>query len=180
MKSILDLIPLFVVICGFVAIGYFIWRRAGGAKSKSANSPAGIGGWLLLLAVVQTLLPLKLIVTLVSDNRDYDPLLAMPDGSIAVYGKTALLVAFVAFQGFVIVQMYRKKRSFRTLFLYQWIAYLGLAIMDVLLGILVLGLPIDDVFAAKPFQEAAGSAIGWGLWALYVFRSVRIRNTFTA
>jgi hypothetical protein len=177
MKDVLDLLPLFLVICIFVVIGYFIWRRATAPENRGASGPVGIGGWLWLLALCQTLAPLKTLASLLPDDRYADRLLAMPHGSIALYGVTALLIAFGLFQCVVIVQMYRRRRSFPTLFLYQWIAYPGIAIASALLAV-GLGIPIDDVLAPEQVKESVGDTIGWGVWTLYVFRSVRVRNTF--
>ncbi len=166
------ILPL--VIIGSI-IGVAVWRSS---KTNAAGEPVGFGGWLILVVIGQTLAPLRTLGELGRSTSGYENLMMLPNGRATVYIEVALLLAFAAFQVVVAVAMYRKRRSFPTLFLYQWFAIPGLFILDMLLVSALLGVGVNALMDAEEIGSVSGTFIATGLWVWYIFKSVRVRNTF--
>lgn len=86
------------------------------SATKPSQNPAGLvgfGGWLMLLAILQALSTLGALVALGSSSDGYQQLMALPNGSLAVYGEVALLLAFLVLQVVVFVAMLRRRYRFK-------------------------------------------------------------------
>ena len=139
----------------------------------------GFGGWLLLLAIGQTLAPLRTVAETGKILQEtYDQLMLFPNGQVVVYGEVAITAAFVSLQLVTIVLMYRKSRLFRPFFVCQWLTIPVVFVLELLLVSIALDLPVSQLLAvAEPAQMLAGFIVS-GLWVWYLFKSVRVRNTF--
>ncbi|TIO10499.1 DUF2569 family protein [Mesorhizobium sp.] len=149
---------------------------------KPSQNPAGLvgfGGWLMLLAIGQALSPLRTLVALGSSSDGYQQLMTLPNGTLAVYGEVALLLAFAVFQVVVFVAMLRRSYRFKQLFLYQWFAIPVVFLLNTVWVSAVLGIPVSQVLAGNALIAPVVSFILTGIWVAYVYKSVRVRNTFT-
>jgi hypothetical protein len=148
---------------------------------NSGIGPSGFGGWLLLLAVGQTLAPLRTLSVIAQSVDGYRALQdsSIPNATLAIYAEVGLIICFTAFQLFIIVSMYRKRRFFPELFYSQWVAAMGVPIADWILTSALLHIPLDSLVTAKDIAGVLGAGLLGGIWVWYVARSVRVRNTFT-
>lgn len=163
------------LLVGVVSV-YLAIRASG--QTVNAAGPSGLGGWLLLLAIGQTLFPLRTLADLAKSGDAYSRLMTFERGPLAVYGDVGLTVAFAALQFVVAIFMYRRSRLFPKLFMYQWIAIPAFLILESLLVSASLGVPIDQVLSPGAVSRTTGAFLFGGLWVWYVFKSVRVRNTF--
>jgi hypothetical protein len=146
------------------------------AQEKPNAGPVGFGGWLLIPMIGQTLRPLWILF----ESRTQFAALSNPALSPSLTSFLLLELAanacVLAFSIVVMVAMYRRRRSFPSL--YRWQFYAGLAVFlaDVLMASAVFKLPVSDLVDSKDISQIFGLAI----WVWYVSVSVRVRNTFTA
>ena len=103
----------------------------------------------------------------------------VPNGPMAVYGEVALLLAFLVLQLVVLVAMLTRSPRFKQLFLIQWLAIPVVFIVDAIWISTVLGVPVGQVVAADALATPIVSFVLTGLWVAYVYKSIRVRNTFT-
>lgn len=173
--SVWHWVMLLVIIGVPVAlIAWFARRSASGDRVL-----VGFGGWLLLLAIGQTLAPFRTIAeTGKVLEETYDQLMMFPNGQVVLYGELAITAAFLALQLVTIVLMYRKSRLFRPFFVYQWLAIPVAFVLELLLVSTALDMPLGPLFAAAGPEQTLAAFIITGLWVWYLFKSVRVRNTF--
>ncbi|RWM15389.1 MAG: DUF2569 domain-containing protein [Mesorhizobium sp.] len=151
-------------------------------RSATSQAPAGLvgfGGWLMLLAIVQALTSLGTLAAFGSSSDSYKRLMALPNGTLAVYGEVALLLAFLVLQVVVFVAMLRRSYRFKQLFLYQWFAIPIVFVLDTVWISAVLGIPVSQVLTGNALIAPIVSFALTGIWVAYVYKSVRVRNTFT-
>ena len=151
------------------------------AKRSPAHpdgGPVGFGGWLLLLAMGQTLAPLKTLASLSGTAQSLDKLAAIPGGRIAVGGEVALNLAFLVLQVAVLALMYRRSILFPKFFLYQLLCMIAVIVLDALLVSASLGIAVNQIFTPEMVGEDIVALLGTGLWTLYLFKSRRVKNTF--
>lgn len=152
------------------------------SASKSSQAPAdlvGFGGWLMLLAIGQALSPLRTLAGLGNSVEGYQQLMTLPNGPLAVYGEVALNLPFLALQLVVLVSMLRRSHRFPRLFLCQWFAIPLAFILDTAWISTILDIPVNQVLAGNALVTPLVSFVFTGIWAAYVYNSVRVRNTFT-
>jgi hypothetical protein len=133
----------------------------------------------MLLAIVQALTSLGTLAALGSSSDSYQRLMALPNGTLAVYGEVALLLAFLVLQVVVFVAMLRRSYRFKQLFLYQWFAIPIVFVLDTVWISAVLGIPVSQVLTGNALIAPIVSFALTGIWVAYVYKSVRVRNTFT-
>lgn len=133
----------------------------------------------MLLAIGQALSPLRTLVALVLSSDGYQQLMTLPNGTLAVYGEVALLLAFVVFQVVVFVAMLRRSYRFKQLFLYQSFAIPVVFLLNTVWISAVLGIPMNQVLTGKALVAPIVTFALTGIWVAYVYKSVRVRNTFT-
>lgn len=162
-----------------IGVPVFFAVRSATKPSQNSTNLVGFGGWLMLLAIAQALSPLRTLAVLSTSSEGYQKLMTLPNGALATYGEIALLLAFLVFQLVVLVAMLRRSPRFKQLFLYQWIAIPVLFILDTIWISAVLGVPISQVLTGEALVAPIVSFVLTGIWVAYVYKSVRVRNTFT-
>jgi hypothetical protein len=165
------------IVLLIIGVPVFFAVRSG-VKPSSGQELAGFGGWLLLLAIGETLAPLRTLAEMGSELDSFRQLMAMPNGTFVVYGEVALSLAFVALQLVVLVAMFRRSPRFRQLFVCQWLALPISFVLDTLLVSSGLGVSIGEVITPQSLGALVGSLVVSGLWVAYLYKSVRVRNTF--
>ncbi|QPC93284.1 DUF2569 family protein [Mesorhizobium sp. INR15] len=156
---------------------FFAVRSA--AKPSTDSALVGFGGWLLLLAIFLGLSLLRGAAELASSGEAYSQLITLPNGPLATYGEIALSLALMALQAFVFVSMLRRSHRFKRLFLYQWLAMPVVFVADTVWISAVLGFPVGQVLSTESLATAIIAFALTGLWVAYVYKSVRVSNTFT-
>ncbi len=133
----------------------------------------------MLLAIGQALSPLRTLVDLGNSAEGYGQLMTLPNGVLVVYGEVTLNLAFLALQLVVFVSMLRRSHRFPQLFLYQWFALPVVFALDTVWTSAVLSVPVSQVLAGDALVATIVSFVLSGIWVAYVYKSVRVRNTFT-
>lgn len=132
----------------------------------------------MLLAIGQTLSSFRTLAELFSSSEGYQQLMPLANGPLAVCGEIVLLLAFAVLQVVVLFAMLRRSPRFKQLFLYQWIAIPVVFILDAVWTSTVLGVPMSRVVAGDALVAPIASFVVTGIWVVYVYKSVRVRNTF--
>jgi hypothetical protein len=162
-----------------IGVPVFFAVRSAIKPSQNLAGLTGFAGWLMLLAIGQAFSPLRTLAALGTSNEGYQKLMTLPNGALAMYGEIALLLAFLVLQVVVFVAMLRRSYRFKQLFLYQWIAIPVLFLLDTVWISVVLGAPVSQVLAGDALVAPMVSFVLTGIWVAYVYKSVRVRNTFT-
>ncbi|TIU47290.1 MAG: DUF2569 family protein [Mesorhizobium sp.] len=168
-----------VIVLLLIGVPVFFAVRSAAKPSQNPEALVGFGGWLMLLTIGQTLSPLRTLADFASSADGYQQLMILPNGSLAVYGEVALNLAFLALQLVVLVAMLRRSRRFPQLFLLQWLAIPVVFILDTIWIASILGVPVNQVLAGDALAAPVASFAGTGLWVAYLYKSMRVRNTFT-
>ncbi|CDX11288.1 conserved membrane hypothetical protein [Mesorhizobium sp. ORS 3324] len=148
--------------------------RSASKPPKNPEQLVGFGGWLMLLAIGQCLAPFRTLADLYSSSEGYQRLMSLPNGPLAVDGEIVLSLGFALLQLIVLVAMLRRSPRFKQLFLYQWIAIPFAFALDAVWTATILGAPIGQILAGDALVAPVLTAI----WVAYVYKSVRVRNTF--
>lgn len=171
---------LIVMLSFGVPVVLCIWT-AKRSPTHPDGGPVGFGGWLLLLAIGQTLAPLKTLASLVVTIQAFDEVGTMPGGNFAMFGEVALMIAFLVLQLVVAALMYRRSSLFPRFFLVQLFALAIFFVVDALLvaslGVASSEVAFNQVYTPYIVGGYVGSFLGTALWTLYVFKSRRVRNT---
>ncbi|RWC55164.1 DUF2569 family protein [Mesorhizobium sp.] len=167
------------IVLLFIGVPVFFAVRSAAKPSRNPEALVGFGGWLMLLAIGQTLSPLRTLADFANTADGYQQLMTLTNGPLAVYGEVALNLAFLALQLVVLVSMLRRSHRFPQLFLLQWLAIPVVFVLDTIWVASVLGVPVSKVVAGDALVAPIASFVGTGIWAAYVYKSVRVRNTFT-
>ncbi|RWC41781.1 MAG: DUF2569 family protein [Mesorhizobium sp.] len=162
-----------------IGVPVFFAVRSAAKPSRIPGALVGFGGWLMLLAIGQTLSPLRTLADFANSADGYQQLMTLSNGPLAVYGEVALNLAFLALQLVVLVSMLRRSHRFPQLFLLQWLAIPVVFVLDTIWVASVLGVPVSLVLAGDALVTPIVSFVLTGLWVAYVYKSVRVRNTFT-
>jgi len=136
----------------------------------------GIGGWLAWLAFGQVMSILRLVILLVQNSRGYNQIADAPGAHIAILAETAMNLGLIVLAMTTAFALFQKKRVFKTLFLYQWIAIPVVAILDVIVVAFAMGIPIHTA-AAFIDAKTIGGFIAPGIWVWYTRKSRRVANT---
>jgi hypothetical protein len=167
------------IVLLLIGVPVFFAVRSATKPSQNPAALVGIGGWLMLLAIGQALSPLRTLADFANSADGYQQLMTLPNGPLAVYGELALNLAFLALQLVVLVSMLRRSHRFPQLFLLQWLAIPVVFILDTIWVASVLGVPVSLVLAGDALVAPIVSFVLTGFWVAYVYKSVRVRNTFT-
>ncbi|UVK45159.1 DUF2569 domain-containing protein [Mesorhizobium sp. AR07] len=167
------------IVLLLIGVPVFFALRSAIKPTQNPADLVGFGGWLMLLAIGQALSPLRTLAELGSSSEGYNQLMLVPNGPMVVYGEVALLLAFLVLQLVVLVAMLRRSRRFKQLFLIQWLAIPVVLILDAAWVSTVLEVPVEQVVTGDALAASIASFVLAGLWVAYVYRSVRVRNTFT-
>lgn len=168
-----------VIVLLFIGVPVFFAVRSAVKPSQNPEALVGFGGWLMLLAIGQALSPLRTLADLANSVEGYQQLMTLSNGPLVVYGDVAFNLAFLALQLVVLVSMLRRSHRFPQLFLSQWFAIPVVFILDTIWISSILGVPVNQVFAGDALVAPIAAFVVTGIWVAYVYRSVRVRNTFT-
>jgi len=168
-----------VIVLLLIGVPVFLAVRSAVKPSQNPAALVGIGGWLMLLAIGQALSPLRTLADMANSVEGYQQLMVLPNGPLAVYGEVALNLAFLVLQLVVLVSMLRRSRRFPQLFLFQWFAIPVVFILDTIWIASILGVSVNQVLAGDALVAPIASFVVTGIWAAYVYKSIRVRNTFT-
>jgi hypothetical protein len=143
------------------------------AAGALQTEPNGIGGWLIfpmLGTVVAPLFALQAIVeTVLVFERDLTPELRLFVASEIVFNLCLMAGWIVA-----AVRLFKHKRSFPSLFVTMLIVSV--------VGMLADGLVATSIFGIQPepdyYRSLVRSLISLLIWAPYMAKSKRVRNTF--
>ncbi|MER9299037.1 DUF2569 family protein [Mesorhizobium sp. M0621] len=167
------------IVLLLIGVPVFFAVRSATKPSQNPAALVGIGGWLMLLAIGQALSPLRTLADFANSADGYQQLMTLSNGPLAVYGEVALNLAFLALQLVVLVSMLRRSHRFPQLFLLQWLAIPVVFVLDTIWVASVLGVPVSQVLVGNALAAHIVSFVLTGLWVAYVYKSVRVRNTFT-
>ncbi|ESZ51774.1 DUF2569 family protein [Mesorhizobium sp. RSR565B] len=167
-----------LILLLLIGVPVFFAVRSSRKSSQSPDDLVGFGGWLILLAISLSLSPLRTLIDMASLVKTYQQLVTVPNGALAIYGEAALNLAFLVLQLVVLVSMLRRSHRFPQLFICLWFAIPLLFILDAVWISIVLGVPVNRLLAGGALVTPLASFIVTGIWAAYVYRSVRVRNTF--
>ncbi|TPM20839.1 DUF2569 family protein [Mesorhizobium sp. B2-3-3] len=167
------------IVLLLIGVPVFFAVRSAAKPSQNPAGLVGFGGWLMLLAIVQSLSPLRTLADLVNSVEGYQQLMTLPNGALAAYGEVALNLAFLALQLVVLALMLRRSHRFPQLFLFQWFAMPVVFVLDTIWISSILGVPVNQALAGDALVAPISSFVVTGIWAAYVYKSVRVRNTFT-
>ncbi|MBZ9721436.1 DUF2569 family protein [Mesorhizobium sp. AD1-1] len=162
-----------------IGVPVFFAVRSAAKPSQNPEALVGFGGWLMLLAIGQALSPLRTLAELGASSDGYNQLMLVPNGPMVVYGEVALLLAFMVFQLVVLVAMLRRSLRFKQLFLIQWLAIPVAVILNAIWVSTAIGVSVRQVVTGEALATHIVSFVLIGLWVAYVYKSVRVRNTFT-
>ncbi|MBZ9962956.1 hypothetical protein [Mesorhizobium sp. BR1-1-2] len=81
------------IVLLLIGVPVFFAVRSASKPSQNPEQLAGFGGWLMLLAIGQTLAPFRTLADLFSSSEGYRQLLLLPNGPLAVCGEIVLLLA---------------------------------------------------------------------------------------
>jgi uncharacterized membrane protein len=133
-------------------------------------------GWLILLVIGQVLGIFRVLKSIFDDIDLYKEV--NPSAVVAVHAELGLNVAFLILVIVTAVAMFRRLRSFPTLWIYQGIAAILVPILDGALASALLNVPLYSVIDAQVGAQIVATAIAVVLWTWYLRVSVRVRNTF--
>jgi hypothetical protein len=148
------------------------------------RGPAGIGGWLLLVAFGQVLATFSLPVALGYQYFDPENRKLFNEFPLAMYGELALNVALILIVLSATLLLFRKSRHFPRVFILECIIGPLLPIVGIVWSAFAfsqqLGRPIGDFLDTDPQEltRLALSVISAAIWIAYALKSKRVRNTF--
>ncbi|TGR96207.1 hypothetical protein EN852_036910, partial [Mesorhizobium sp. M2E.F.Ca.ET.209.01.1.1] len=96
------------IVLLLVGVPVFFAVRSAAGPSQNPCDLVGFGGWLMLLAIGQTLAPFRTMAELFSSSEGYRQLMTLPNGPLAVCGEIVLLLGFTLLQLVVLVAMLRR------------------------------------------------------------------------
>ncbi len=152
--------------------------------------PAGIGGWLYVVALGLLLSPLRLLAAFVGtltpvirdgawatltspDSSAYHPLWATVI-VVESLGNLACLLASIT----LLVLFVKRSSRFPKLFIWVTILTFPYVVLLAWLGSLVL--PNEPVIDPTTARQLVSSIVVIGIWVPYMLLSRRVRNTFIA
>jgi hypothetical protein len=148
------------------------------------QGPAGIGGWLLLVAFVQLLATFVLPVRLAYQYFDPEYLEVFREFPLAGYGELVLNIAAVLFALVTTILLFRKSRHFPRFFILEFIASIVVPLLQTAWVAFAfssqLGRPISEFLELEPqdIRQFVLALISAAIWIPYTLRSKRVRNTF--
>ncbi|MDX8446717.1 hypothetical protein [Mesorhizobium captivum] len=104
-----------VILLLLIGVPVFFAVRSTAKPSQNPADLVGFGGWLMLLAIGQTLAPFRTLAELFSSSEGYQQLMTLPNGPLAVCGEIVLLLGFTLLQLVVLVAMLRRSPRFKQL-----------------------------------------------------------------
>jgi hypothetical protein len=155
------------------------------APPAGEPEPAGIGGWLLLLAFAQVAGPIKFVVSLIAYYGSMERRI-VESIPVTLAGEILLNVLAGALWLYAAVLFFRRSKRFPRVFVYEVIAIVMLIPLNALwvaLGIYLetgrsVGPSLSDVVEPFELAKALAAAVLGGIWIIYLKQSRRAANTF--
>jgi NAD/NADP transhydrogenase beta subunit len=155
------------------------------AQPTGEPAPAGIGGWLLLMAFAQAAGPVKFVASLIAYYGSMESRIVQ-NIPVTVAGEALLNMLAGALWFYAAILFFRQSKRFPRFFTYEVIAIVVLIPVNALwvaLGIyLETGRSVGPslLSAIEPLElaKAVGAAVLGGIWIIYLKRSRRAANTF--
>jgi Protein of unknown function (DUF2569) len=152
-------------------------------REKNAKELAGIGGWLILVAIGQVLGPLKVLASIF----DYYTKL-WTKYPIAAYGEAALNMSLLALICYTTYLFFQRSRLFPKFFVYEYVATILFYPLDVIFTAATLngytGQSIETVVSSMMTPDLVGpwiaAIITAAIWIPYIKLSKRVANTFVS
>lgn len=148
------------------------------------NGPKGIGGWLALLGLGMVLGPLRVLAETIQTTgyteAEWTAFRQFPLGTFVAYFETIGIWSGVVLLFAASFLFFTKSRLFPRMYYIAWLWPLGITLVDGVLVSIAFNLPLAKVFdgMAGDFGKLIGTTIAGGIWALYIYRSRRVANTF--
>jgi hypothetical protein len=154
------------------------WITTELSRDATSRPFKGFAGWLIWLAIIQTIAPFSIIVR-VSDLANAIPSMSrFTNGATTIDCLIALQLALACFSLYVTFAMWRRSSSFPLLFTWQWGGALAYSTLWPALIAGATGISADRLYSTPQSLSGIFGAAASGLWVLYVLQSVRVRNTF--
>ena len=178
MAAFRPLLALLLAIAAGLAVYVIAHRLARGRGPSAAATPAGFGGWLMVLAIGQWLAVALLLFGIVLRLPLYQHALETPDlgaGALAAIAGRLALFAFVAWAALMM--------SFRSR-LYPHLLRLELLGLVVLPALGLWLMEEERAYVTEPklwltiVVRFVATAVFAALWYVYSQHSLRMRNTF--
>jgi hypothetical protein len=172
---------ILLAILGGIAV---IVRKSRSARATDNTDPTkgnseleGIGGWLVVLLVLQTLGILNIVLSAHLNFKGYDGLWDVPNISFVIFTDVAMNIVQLALGLTVLWAGLNKKRIFVDLFFYQWLLTPVLFILGLAIAGSLLGGGFSDLLTVGELRELFPQVFFGGLWVWYTRASVRVKNT---
>jgi hypothetical protein len=145
------------------------------SQASAEAEPKGIGGW-LILPVIGTLLS-----PLIAGYAAFQDAVVLLNNSALSSGLAAFIVvellynlALVIAWIFAAVLLFRHKRLYPRLF----VALLVITLVGTILDLVVAATVFDINIDSNDVRSTVRSVVGLAIWAPYMHKSVRVKNTF--
>lgn len=163
-------LPLILAIILLVAIMLWSAKRARGS---------GFGGWLMPIVIAQSIAPLRSLWDLIDEIGYWRSIASLPQGTIAASGEAVIALLFLAIEIATTIAMLRRRRSFPIWFLLEWLALIGGFMAEVLILSASFGTPLIQAKQKYEILRFGAVFAAGAIALLYLYRSARVRNTFT-
>ncbi|MFD1260767.1 DUF2569 domain-containing protein [Entomomonas asaccharolytica] len=157
-------------------------------QNDNKDAPKGIGGWLILVAIIVCIAPFRIANTIYVDiykpifTTDAWSLLTDPNSEHYIpFFKHAITIEFIinllmiVTWFFVIILFFTKKKLFKAVFIGILVATPIAIIFDSILVSTIMNAPAFDAETGKVLFQMCFAAI---LWTSYTLKSQRVANTF--
>ena len=169
-----------VVVLAIIGIpaAVFVWLRNTAARQRQAQSGllVGIAGWLALLAIGQTLMGPRLLLSAAQSLEQLPALQQVQNGPAVVYTEAAFKVGMTVFAAVVAWNLFKRRPRFPGMFTLQWALLLVFAIAEPAYIAGMTGLSASNIYDAS-MADIVGILVQ-GVWVAYVWRSRRVANTY--
>jgi hypothetical protein len=153
-------------------------------ETDRACEPHGIGGWLLLVAVLQVAGLFKLFFLLAKTYQDPENLSGFTQYPLGMYGELAFNLLIVLLAVSTILFFFVRSRYFPPFFIVQIVAALVIPVLSAgwtaFAISLQFGAPFSELFEFErtDWTQLAVAAVQALIGIPYVLRSKRVKNTF--
>ncbi len=144
----------------------------------ASSQLSGFGGWLALLVAGQTLAPVRWLYQAYATASLRTVFAVFPNGPAVVAVEAGVDVLLCAYAVFVCIRMYQRSAAFPRLFTVQWALLVAFGLIGPALVAQALNAPLLDLYSGVDFDRSVLAILVGLIWVGYVWRSVRVRNTF--
>lgn len=148
------------------------------ADATGGNSGLeGIGGWLAVLLVLQTLGVLNIVISAHMNFKGYVDLWDVPNIGFVIVADVAMNIVQLALGLTVLWAGLSRMRLFVDLFFYQWLITPALFIASLAIAGSLLGDGFSHLLTIDDLKDLFPQVIFGGLLVWYTRVSVRVKNT---